>query len=140
MDHLSAILIDSQNLSNVPLEDQTRELIEVAVRDDGLTLCFANKKLCDSAIYIIAVEQNPNAIEFVPAEMQTNEVCIRAILKDINVIRFVINQKKELVYEVARLDLNNITKAYVKPELHYLYRNRMAVAWAPKGKTHTKKT
>ncbi|MHC6202862.1 DUF4116 domain-containing protein [Breznakiellaceae bacterium SP9] len=65
---LKAVRADGLLIKNIPAEEQTGELAEAAVRQNGLALQFVADKTLP--VCMEAVKQNREALEFVPEEFR----------------------------------------------------------------------
>ena len=119
-DYLHGIENNVLRLNHVPHEFQTRELIQVAIRNNWKELKYIieqDKELClwavkqnglslqfvkdqDREICLEAIEQNKLALQFV--KQQTKELCLIAVKHNGYALQFVKNQDKEICLEAVK--------------------------------------
>lgn len=86
---------------------QTPEIVHTAVsnaRWDSTVLRFVQPEYRVFDTYRLAVIANGNALEFVPEEAQTPELCLLAIQQNTGAIRYVHNQTEDLCMRALNLN------------------------------------
>ena len=69
------------------IEEQTEEICELAVQQNGLALKYVKDEFKTEELCKLAVQQDGYALEFVKDELQTEEICKLAIEQNENILK-----------------------------------------------------
>jgi hypothetical protein len=102
---LEPVCLWLNNLHYVPDELRTKELCEIAVKQDGNTLVFVPLELKTKELCELAVKNNGNALRYVPLKLRTKELCELAVKNNGNALRYVPEEyQTKRIYEFAIKD------------------------------------
>ena len=101
-----AVKQNSRALQFVPEELKTKELCEQAINDNELTLQFVPEELKTPELCDTVVKNNGLALNFVPEALKTKELCEQAIQQDVLALEFVPEKLK--TKELCELAVKNI--------------------------------
>jgi len=79
------------------IENQTDKICFEAIKQNPLSLILVKNKTIP--ICLEAIKLNPNALQYVPASLQTLEICEKALKNDGMCLKYVINQTERLCYD-----------------------------------------
>lgn len=102
-------------MRQVSKTQQTKELVEYVVSNDGRALKSVSKKLITDELCKIAVQQNGLAIEFVPVKYITDEICDLAVSNNCLALEYIPTE-----YITAKL-ANKAVKKRIKLEKYKKY-------------------
>ena len=126
------------NLKFIPDEYRTKELYELAVRQNGFALDYISKTLRTPKLCEIAVKSNGHALRFIPHEYKTQEICELAVKNNGDALRFVPNEYKtpelcKLAVKNNKLALHYVPEKYKSEEIVKLavQSNGMTLAYVP---------
>lgn len=108
-------------LKQVPKLQQTYELIEYVVSNDGEALQHASKKLITEALCRIAIQESGLALQYVPDSLLTSELCDLAITENGLAFEYVPEEMRtsSLVKKAVRYDCG-ILGEYRKYPISYV--------------------
>lgn len=109
MNIIEKIKENSLGLEKIPKEEQTRELCEIAIKQNPLTIKFANAECLDCEICEFAVNQVPELIKFVPDNFKTKEICLIAVKNNVNTFGYIPVEKRIELFD-DKTDIELIKK------------------------------
>ena len=117
-----AVKQNGQALQLVPEELRIKELCEIAAKQDGLSLYFVPEELKTKKIYELAVQNNGYALEYVPEELRTPELCAIAVQNNGEALEYVpikLRTKElcKLAVKENGFALEYVTEHLMTPEL-----------------------
>lgn len=100
-------------LKKVPKANQTPQVVEFVVSNDGTALAYVSKKLITDSLCKMAIQQNGLALEYVPVNYITAEICDLAVSENGLAIKYVPEKfiTSVLAYKAVRF--------YYLPTFHY---------------------
>lgn len=106
------------------IDNQTDRICFEAIRQNPLSLVLVKNKTIP--ICLEAVRLNPNALQYVPASLQTLEICEKALKIDGMCLKYVVNQTERLCYD-SLMSSKGASFCLIKNQTKFLCKEAMKI-------------
>ena len=119
MNILKELEIDGMLLRQIPKTEQTLEICEKAIKQNPLSIQFADKKYLNSQICLEAVRKNGNVFRYIPNQFITEKLCELAIETDPQLLNNIPDDFKTIKICLDAVKKDVRTLSYIPQEKRY---------------------